>query len=267
MLSQIIGNINSAVIISIFIGLIFIKIPEHYFLSHNIRFIEFLIKAKDFKNAEDIILECLKKNPNKAKLYNLYGRLLIEKNNLKLAEKILFEGLNKKSNYSQLHYNLSIIYLLTGEIEKSEEYNNNALKINKKNPKILQQKLVILFKKESYIDIIRFYDIHFKEFQKNEIIQEEVITYTLFSAACTNDLERYSKLLKELNIEHLKNIYNSYHILVSSYLMEDNKTIKKMLEIINKYNLNEYLTKEQKSNIEEIKKKINSNSLIKTIHI
>jgi len=255
MLSQIIRDLNSVIIISIFIGLIFIKIADSYFISRNIRLVEFLIKVKEFENAKDIILECFKKNPDKTNLYDLYGRLLIEEKDLILAEKILLEGLNKNSKYSQLHYNLAIIYLLSEEIEKAEDHNKKALIKFRKNPKALQQKIIILFKKGRYKEIINFYELNLKRFEKNEIIQEEVITYTLFSVAQLNDIERYNKLLEKLNFEDLKNKLNSYHILVSSGLMEDEQTMKKMLDYIKNNNIYKYLTKEQISNIKTIEKK------------
>ncbi len=267
MLSEILRDLNSAVIISIIIGLIFIKIPESYFLARNIRLVEFLIEIKEFESAEAIILECFKKNPNKSKLFDLYGRLLIEKKNLTLAEKILLRGLEKSNKYSQLHYHLAIIYLLTENIKKAKEHNEYVIKKFRKNPKALQQKIIILFKQEKYSDIINCYEINLKYFEKNEIIHEEIIAYTLFSAAQLNDLERYNKLLGKLSFEDLKNNLNSYNILISSYLIDDKQTMKKMINYIDKHNVYEYLTKEQISNIKKIEEDIKTNPIMRTIEI
>jgi len=253
-LKIIITDLNTAVVISIIIGLIFIKIPEYFSVSRNIKLIEFLLKIKEFKNAEEVIIDSLKINPTKSGLYNLYGRLLIENNKFDLAEKVLLKGLQKNKKNYRINYNLASLYILNKNINEAEKNNMLVLKKLKNDPKALLQRILILIKKGSYKDMIIFFNENCNIFKKNDIILEEAICYVIFGAANLNDNNLYKEFLKILNFKEFKRKINSYHILISSYIMKDRLTIKKMIEYIDNFKVYDSLMLDQINIINKIKK-------------
>lgn len=252
--NKIMTDLNTAVVVSIIIGLIFIKIPEFFSLSRNIRLVEFLLEIKDFKIAEEIIIECYKINPNKSVLYNLYGRLLIENNKLDLAEKVLLKELQKNKKYTRINYNLASLYILKDNINKAEKHNKHVLQDLKKDPRVLLQRVLILLKKGSYEEMILFFRENIEFFMKNEIILEEGICYMIFGAANLNNNNYYNEFLKKLNLEEFKRNTNSYQILISSYIMKDGLTLKKIIDYMDMYNVFDSFTYDQINIINDIKK-------------
>jgi tetratricopeptide (TPR) repeat protein len=245
-------------IISLIVGFFLIKIPEYFTLSRNIISIEYLLKLKKYGQAEELIIESFKINPHKSNLYNLLGRLYLERGDVNLAKKILLGVFQSNKRNYLIAYNLAIAYSMDKDFEEAMRFNKIALNKNNKDIKIIQQRILLYWELNKYKEAINCYNKYFSKFEKNEVISKEISIMILNCAAQIGDLSIYQKILSNIKINHSPDLF--YNVLLSASQMRDISTIQKCLKNISELNLAEHYSDKQINVINKLRENENLNS-------
>ena len=87
-------------------------------------------KKKNFKSAESLYKQILKKNPNHFDSIVLLGALLAQSGKLEKAKKFFQKAVQIKPNSSNANYNLGLTFKKLGEYKKAVNNYEKAIKIN-----------------------------------------------------------------------------------------------------------------------------------------
>ena len=101
-------------------------------------------KNNNFKSAEKLYKEILKKNPNHFDSISILGSLSAQLGKLEIAKQLFQKAIQINPNYPNVHYNLGLVFKELGEYKKAVSYYEKAIKI-KSNYYIAYNNLGIVF--------------------------------------------------------------------------------------------------------------------------